>query len=95
MRLHASFFLLAAAGASLAWPAEASTVISDPMRELSFAPPDGFVEIPGGSRDSKLSSWLTDAERSERLGFNVGAIAGTAAVVVVALLLALRRRKKS
>jgi hypothetical protein len=38
------------------------------------------------------SSWLTDAERSERLGFNVGAIAGTAGVVVVALFLSLRRR---
>ena len=41
-----------------------------------------------------MSSWLTDAERSERLGFNVGAISGVAAVVVVAFLLALRRRRK-
>jgi hypothetical protein len=36
------------------------------------------------------SSWLTDAERSERLAFSVGGIAGVLGVIVVAVFLALR-----
>jgi hypothetical protein len=41
-----------------------------------------------------MSSWLSDAERSERLGFQVGAISGTAGVVVALLLAPPRRAKR-
>jgi hypothetical protein len=39
-------------------------------------------------------SWLTDAEGSRRLGFNVGVISGAVAGVAVVIFLALRRRSK-
>jgi len=38
------------------------------------------------------SSWLSEAERSERLAFSVGAIAGVLGILVAALFLALRGR---